>query len=63
MLKDIHPHIGDVVGIRLKNNLYFFKLRLVGKHDRKNIGKPLKNPFFLQGNESHQKGHNECHKY
>jgi hypothetical protein len=30
----------DVVGVRVKNIIYFFKLRVVGKHDKKNIGKP-----------------------
>ncbi len=38
----------DVVGVRVKNIIYFFKLRVVGKHDKKNIGKPWKNPFVFK---------------
>jgi hypothetical protein len=29
--------IGDVVGTRVENILYFFKARVVGKHGRKDI--------------------------
>jgi hypothetical protein len=49
MLEDIKgtKYIRDILSTEVKNILYFFEPRVVGKHGRKNVKGYLKDFFFL----------------
>jgi hypothetical protein len=50
MSKDTKKYIGDIIGIKVENILYFiyiFEPRVIGKHGRKDIGGCWKGPKIL----------------
>jgi hypothetical protein len=52
--KGTKKYIGDIASTKVKNIFYFlfFKMRIVGKHGRENVGKAQ---IFFQNNKRHNK--------